>query len=74
VPARLATLLLRLSARDGLDEVRGHSHQDLAEMIGSYRETVTVTLDEFKRGNLVTVGRRHIQILDRPGLDRIAAR
>jgi CRP/FNR family cyclic AMP-dependent transcriptional regulator len=73
VPARLATLLVRLSGRDGADEVRGYSHQDLAEMIGSYRETVTTTLDDFKRRGLVTVGRRHIQILDRRALERIAS-
>jgi CRP/FNR family transcriptional regulator, cyclic AMP receptor protein len=72
VPARLATVLVRLSGRDGADEVRGYSHQDLAEMIGSYRETVTATLDDFKGRALVTVGRRHIQILDRRGLERIA--
>jgi CRP/FNR family transcriptional regulator, cyclic AMP receptor protein len=72
VPARLATLLVRLSGREGADEVRGYSHQDLAEMIGSYRETVTATLDDFKSRALVTVGRRHIQILDRRGLERIA--
>lgn len=72
VPARLATILVRLAGRDGTDEVRGYSHQDLAETIGSYRETVTVTLDDFKGRGLVTVGRRHIQILDRHGLERIA--
>ena len=72
VPGRLATLLIRLSGTDGMNEVRGHSHQDLAEMIGSYRETVTVTLDDFKRRGLVSVGRRHIQILDRHGLERLA--
>src|SRR5918993_586838 len=72
VPARLATVLVRLAGRDGADEVRGYSHQDLAEMIGSYRETVTATLDDFKGRGLVTVGRRHIQILDRRGLERVA--
>jgi CRP-like cAMP-binding protein len=72
VPARLATILVRLSGREGADEVRGYSHQDLAEMIGSYRETVTATLDDFKRRGFVSVGRRHIQILDRRGLERIA--
>jgi CRP-like cAMP-binding protein len=72
VPARLATTLIRLSGREGADEVRGYSHQDLAEMIGSYRETVTATLDDFKGRALVAVGRRHIQILDRRGLERVA--
>ncbi|MGE3911851.1 MAG: Crp/Fnr family transcriptional regulator [Chloroflexota bacterium] len=72
VPARLAMLLLRLAGHGGADEVRGYSHQDLAEMIGSYRETVTATLDDFKRRGLVTVGRRHIHLLDRSGLQRLA--
>ena len=72
VPARLATLLVRMSGRDGADEVRGHSHQEIAEMIGAYRETVTLTLDDFKRRGLVAVGRRYVQILDRHGLEQIA--
>ena len=72
VPGRLATLLVRLAGRDGSNEVRGYSHQDLAEMIGSYRETVTASLDDFKRRGLISVGRRHIQILELRGLERIA--
>ena len=72
VPARLATLLARLSGREGVEEVRGHSHLEIAEMIGTYRETVTLTLDDFKRRGFVTVGRRNVQILDRRGLEKIA--
>jgi CRP/FNR family transcriptional regulator, cyclic AMP receptor protein len=72
VPGRLATLLLRLADRSGGEEVRGHTHQELAEMIGSYRETVSVTLDDFRRRGFVTSGRRHVQILDRRGLERLS--
>ena len=71
VPARLATALLRLLP-EGSDEVAGYTHQDLAEMIGSYRETVTQTLDDLKRRGLVELGRKHIRILDRRGLQAIA--
>jgi CRP/FNR family transcriptional regulator, cyclic AMP receptor protein len=73
IPARLATLLLRLAAGGG-QELTDYTHQDLADMIGTYRETTTQTLDDFKRRGLVELGRRRIQILDRDGLARIADR
>ena len=43
-------------------------------MIGSYRETVTATLDELKRRGLVAISRRHVQILDRRAIERLAGR
>jgi len=73
IPGRLATLLLRL-ASDGGEEVIGHTHQDLAEMIGSYRETTTQTLDDFKRRGLIEIGRRRIRLLERRTLEMIAQR
>ncbi len=73
IPGRLATLLLRL-ASDGGEEVIGHTHQDLAEMIGSYRETTTQTLDDFKRRGLIEIGRRRIRILDRRALELLTQR
>jgi CRP/FNR family cyclic AMP-dependent transcriptional regulator len=74
IPARLATLLLRLSDASQGDALVGHTHQDLAEMIGTYRETATQTLDDFKRRGLVDLGRKHIRILDRSGLRAVAER
>jgi CRP/FNR family transcriptional regulator, cyclic AMP receptor protein len=71
VAARLATTLLRLWAEEG-DLVLGRTHQDLADMIGTYRETVTQTLDDFKRRGLIGLGRKSIRVLDRPGLEGIA--
>ncbi len=41
-------------------------------MVGTYRETATQTLDDFKRRGLVELGRKRIQILDLDGLTRIA--
>lgn len=64
VPARLASLLLRLGqAHDDL--VEGVTHQDLGDMIGAYRETITKTLDEFQTAGAVELARRRIRIRDR---------
>lgn len=67
VAARLAGVLLRLAGSDtAAVEV---SHQELADMVATYRETVTVTLHDFKARGLVDLGRRSITILDRQGLE-----
>lgn len=71
IPARLAALLLRLGEDQG-DKIYGYTHQDLAEAIGTYRETTTQTLNEFKGQNLITIGRKRIDILDLDGLQAIA--
>jgi CRP-like cAMP-binding protein len=72
VPARLAGALLRLSETSS-DQIVNASHQELADMIAAYRETVTVALDEFQTRDLVRLGRRSIEILDRRRLERLAA-
>lgn len=71
VSARMAHLLLELSTETGhaADVVDGYSHLDLAECIGTYRETATHVLNEFKVAGLVDIGRRRIVILDREGLE-----
>jgi hypothetical protein len=43
-------------------------------MIGAYRETVTLALDELQTRGLVRLGRRSIEILDRRELEKLAAR
>lgn len=70
VPVRLAGLLLDLEGKSG-PNVEGFSHQELAEMIGATRETVTKALDEFRAAGLVELGRRQLTILDREGLRAI---
>ena len=70
IPARLAMLLLKL-AGDGQDVV-GLTHQDLAEMIGTYRETTTQTLNDMKAEGIIAIGRRRITILDKARLAEIA--
>jgi CRP/FNR family cyclic AMP-dependent transcriptional regulator len=71
VPARLAALLLRLATdRDwrGRPAINGLTHEQLAMLIGSYRETVTATLNQFRSAGLIEIGRRKITILDAVGL------
>lgn len=73
IPARLASLLLRLADEQGNgSDVRGLTHQELAELIGTYRETVTQTLNDLKADGLVEIGRKHIHIVDRDGLELVA--
>ncbi|MFQ6058548.1 MAG: Crp/Fnr family transcriptional regulator [Anaerolineae bacterium] len=71
IPARLASLLLRLMEEHGRSIV-GYTHQDLAEMIGTYRETTTQTLNNFKRQGLLSIGRKRLEILSPEGLKKIA--
>jgi CRP-like cAMP-binding protein len=74
VNAKLAELLLNLSEDYGVDDRRGTlvavkiTHQEMANLIGSTRETVSLTLSQFKRGKLITTEGRKIIILDREGL------
>jgi CRP/FNR family cyclic AMP-dependent transcriptional regulator len=72
IPARLASLLLRLAAEQGSDEVVGLTHQDLAETVGTYRETATQVLNDMKAAGLIEIGRKRIKILDRARLEAIA--
>jgi CRP-like cAMP-binding protein len=71
VPARLAGALLRLVERSPNQTV-AVSHQELADMIGAYRETVTLSLDAFQARGWVELGRRSIVIVDRPALEQLA--
>ena len=72
IPARLASLLLRLTEEQGGDTLSGYTHQSLGEMLGTYRETTTQTLNEFKGRGLLKIGRKRIEIVDREGLVDIA--
>ena len=70
VPTRLARLLRELSRESGKpvgDGVRLHfriTHQELANLIGSTRETVSATLNNFKRQGLIQQDYRSITIRD----------
>ncbi len=72
IPARLADLLLRLSDDQGGDVINGYTHQDFSEMLGTYRETITQTLNEFKAQGLIEIGRKRVVLLDRARLRLLA--
>jgi CRP-like cAMP-binding protein len=72
ISARMATLLLHFRQEQG-GSIRGYTPPDLAVAIGTYRETATQTLNDFKARHLIAIGRKQIDILDPVGLEQIAA-
>lgn len=73
VSARMAGLLLRLNNGHGnTGLIEGYTHQYLADMLGTYRETVTQTLNDFRAKGLIRIGRKSISILDSAGLQTLA--
>ena len=76
VPARLVRLLIELSkefgvpGEDGLRINYRMTHQEMSSLIGSTRETVSATLNDFRRQGLIRQHQRSITILD---LRRFAA-
>lgn len=71
VPARVAQLLLSLADSEG--NIDGYSHHDLADMIGTSRETVSRALLELKAAGLVSIDRRSVRLIDRAGIESRAA-
>jgi CRP/FNR family cyclic AMP-dependent transcriptional regulator len=67
IASRLAALLLELGA-DGYHSVIEVTHQELADMLGTWRETISKTLQDFRRRGLVLSGRRKLTLLDTQGL------
>ncbi len=78
VNSKLAELLLRLAVEYGVDDARGTlvalkiTHQEMANLIGSTRETVSLTLAQFKRKGLIQTEGRKVIIADREGLRALA--
>jgi CRP/FNR family cyclic AMP-dependent transcriptional regulator len=67
IASRLAALLLELAGDDSNDVVRA-THQELADMLGTWRETVSKTLQEFRRQGWIASGRRQLTLLDKEAL------
>jgi CRP/FNR family transcriptional regulator len=77
VPSRLAGKLLDLMDRYGRVTPNGiriderFTHMQLAEMIGTSRETLTKVLNELRDAGLIDVRDRLVWVLDADGLERI---
>lgn len=69
--SRLATLILRLTSEANA-RVTGLTHNDLAERVGTSRETATQALNELKGAGLIAIGRKRIDVLNRPALQDVA--
>ena len=65
--ARVCQGLLRLA--QGTSELSGLTHQELADSVGLYRETVTKVLNRLQAQGLVELGKKNIVIVDRVRLE-----
>jgi CRP-like cAMP-binding protein len=74
VTSKLAELLLNLAEEYGVEDSRGTlvalkiTHQELANLIGSTRETVSLTLSTFKKKKLICTEGRKVIISDAESL------
>lgn len=70
VPGRIASILLKLAEQFGKVSASGTeinfriTHQELADMVGATRETVTVILSDFKNDGIVQVNEKHMLTID----------
>lgn len=70
VPGRLAMLLLKMSERTGIETETGTkialrlTHEELACMIGTSRQTVTSLLNMFKQEGSIAIEEREMYILE----------
>ncbi|NTU81761.1 MAG: Crp/Fnr family transcriptional regulator [Chloroflexales bacterium] len=69
VPARLASVLLEMSEEQPTgprpqQRVARRTHQQLAEMVNAYRETVTKIINQFRDARLLDVDRSGITLLN----------
>ena len=77
VPARLAHLLLELSRTDGVADTRGIrlkaklTHQEMANLIGCSRETVSTIMGQFRDQGFLHLDGRSITILNQAELSKL---
>lgn len=73
VTGRVALFLLELESRQGEEHVRNlPTHQVIAQMVGSSRETVSRTIGALTSRGVIQVGDGGLRILDREALESAA--
>lgn len=70
IPSRVAAAILRAAQQD--DQSIRMTHLQLAEIVGTHRETVTRTLGEFQERGLIRLARGRIDVLDIEALQATA--
>jgi len=83
VPARVASLLLQIAEKQVREGGANHpatdaieinfTHEELAQLLGIHRETISRTLKEFSRLDIIRLGRGRIALLDAKGLLDLSA-
>lgn len=79
VAAKLAELLLKLRQDHGHEDPRGTmvgirvTHQEMANLIGSTRETVSLTVSQFRKKGYVQADGRRVIVTDSEGLRSLCA-
>lgn len=74
VESRVSEFVLEVAARYGVPDSRGtlvaqrFTHLDIANFVGSTRETVTLVLGDLKRAGLIELDHRRLVVIDRDGL------
>lgn len=71
ISSRLASLLLELGGDDP-ERVVHATHCELADMLGTWRETISKTLQDFRNRGWVTSRRRRVILLDLKSLQKTA--
>ena len=71
LPERLAAEIIRQSRYANSNQIR-LSHQALADILGTYRETISAILRDFREAGWVKLGYRRITILNRQALENLA--
>lgn len=77
VPARLAHLLSESSKTEGVADKQGIrlkvqlTHQEMANLIGCSRETVSTTMGQFRDDGLIQMDGRTITIVNEKGLSKL---
>lgn len=71
---RISALLLRLTQERNSTSLKGVTHNELAESLGTYRETATQVLNQLRSQGCITIRRKRIDILDVSKLADISGR
>ena len=66
---RIASLLLEHAQDDSVEDL---THQEIAQHLRVYRESVTAALGELRKAGIIGIGRKRIRILNRLRLERAA--